>query len=319
MTQTQGGAGPSTNRFSSDDLAALSPKRTPRREAQVGLFVILGVVSILIILFQLTDPGMFRGRYNLTAVVDDAQGIRRGDAVQLRGVNIGRIRGFQIGSGGVELRLELQGEYRVPVDSRAELTQGGGLLGDMVVAITPGTSEEMLRDGDRIAVERTGEGLFDMAGDLAGRADLVMSRVQQLLSEATISSMASSARDLEALTAELAAMAVEQRQQMGVLTASLGRSAQGLEASATRPELARAIARTDSMTIRLDAATSSLQAASASMEDLMARVNSGEGTLGRLTRDDELYERLNQAVASVNALTEDIRENPRRYINVRVF
>jgi hypothetical protein len=94
---------------------------------------------------------------------------------------------------------------------------------------------------------------------------------------------------------------------------------QGLEASATRPELARAIARTDSMTIRLDAATTSLQAASASMEDLMARVNSGEGTLGRLTRDDELYERLNQAVASVNALTEDIRENPRRYINVRVF
>jgi hypothetical protein len=82
----------------------------------------------------------------------------------------------------VQLRLELQGEYRVPVDSRAELTQGG-LLGDMVVAITPGSSTEVLRDGDVIQLERTGEGLFAAAGGMAERADLVLARAQQLLSE----------------------------------------------------------------------------------------------------------------------------------------
>jgi phospholipid/cholesterol/gamma-HCH transport system substrate-binding protein len=306
------------NRISPEGLAALSPKRTPRREAQVGLFVILGVVSILVILFTLTDPGMFRGRYNVTALVNDAQGIRRGDAVQLQGVNIGRVRGFRIGADGVQLRLELQGEHRVPVDSRAELTQGG-LLGDMVVSITPGSSTEVLRDGDVIQLERTGEGLFAAAGGMAERADLVLASAQQLLSEQTVSALAATAQSLQALTAEMSTMAVEQRQQMAALTASLGRSAAGLEASATRPELARAIARTDSMTIRLDAASASLQEASGSMAALMTRVESGEGTLGRLTADDELYERMNAAVASVNALTEDIRENPRRYINVRVF
>jgi phospholipid/cholesterol/gamma-HCH transport system substrate-binding protein len=317
MAKTTNGGG-ATGRLTPDGLAELSPKRTPRREAQVGLFVILGILSILIILFQLTDPGMFRGRYNVTGLVDDAQGIRRGDAVQLQGVNIGRVRGFSIGPNGVQLRLELQGEYRVPADSRAELTQGG-LLGDMVVSITPGTSDQMLRDGDILQMERTGEGLFAAAGDLAGRADTVMMRMQALLSEQTVVALATTAQELQALTAELGRMAVEQRQQFATLTASLNRSAAGVEASATRPELARAIARTDSMTIRLDAATASLQQATGSMSALMTRVESGQGTLGKLTADEELYDRMNAAVTSVQALTDDIRENPRRYINVRVF
>jgi phospholipid/cholesterol/gamma-HCH transport system substrate-binding protein len=319
MTQTStGGRVAAPVRLDAEGIAALSPRRTPRREAQVGLFVIVGVLSLLVILFQLTDPGMFRGRYNVIAVVDDAQGIRRGDAVQLQGVNIGRVRGFSMGRDGVHVRLELQGRYRVPVDSRAELTQGG-LLGDMVVAITPGRSEQALKDGDLIQVERAGEGLMSVAGGLAGRADTVMLRAQQLLSEGTVASMAAAARDLQVLVGEMAAMALEQRSQVAGLTASLQRSAAGLEASTTRPELARAIARTDSLTLRLAAASGSLEQASASLAALTSRVEGGEGTLGKLTADDELYRNLNEAVESLTALTTDIRENPRRYINVRVF
>jgi phospholipid/cholesterol/gamma-HCH transport system substrate-binding protein len=317
QTKKNGGGTPPT-RLTAEGIEALTPRRTPRREAQVGLFVILGVFSILVILFQLTDPGMFRGRYHVTALVDDAQGIRRGDAVQLQGVSIGRVRGFQLADEGVRLRLELQGRYPVPVDSRAELTQGG-LLGDMVVAITPGSSDRLLADGGVLRLERTGENLMDAAGGIAGRADDVLMRAQQLLSQNTLESMAGSARDMQVMMAEMAALATEQRQQIAALTASLQRSAQGLEASATRPELARAIARTDSLTLRLDAASGSLEQAGASLAALTARVERGDGTLGRLTTDDELYRNLNDAVLGINALTADIRENPRRYINVRVF
>lgn len=317
MAKTKhGGAAPS--RLTAEGIDALSPRRTPRREARVGLFVIVGVLSVLVILFQLTDPGMFRGRYNVTAMVDDAQGIRRGDAVQLQGVSIGRVRGFELADDGVRLTLELQGRYPVPADSRAVLTQGG-LLGDMVVAIAPGSSPRTLADGGILRIERTGDDLMTVAGGIAERADSVLVRAQTLLSQRTLEAMAASARDLQVLMAEMAALAVEQRQQIGSLTASLQRSAAGIEATATRPELARALARTDSMTLRLDAATGSLQQASASLASLTARVEGGEGTLGKLTSDDELYRNLNAAVASLNELTADIKANPRRYINVSVF
>ena len=73
------------------------------------------------------------------------------------------------------------------------------------------------------------------------------------------------------------------------------------------------------MSLRLDAATASLQQASTSIASLVGRIESGEGTLGKLMHDDQLYNNLNNAVNGLNQLTTDIRQNPRRYINVSVF
>ena len=74
------------------DALPLPPSRGQSREAMVGLFVILGVAAVLITLYTLTDAAMFRGRYFVRTLVPDAGGIRRGDPVQMRGVNIGRVQ-----------------------------------------------------------------------------------------------------------------------------------------------------------------------------------------------------------------------------------
>ena len=95
----------------------------------VGVFLILGMICILAALFILTDAAIFRGRYIVTTNVPDAGGIRRGDPVQMLGVNIGRVQRFKIDPKGVSIRLELEGEYDVPADStvllRAERAGGG--------------------------------------------------------------------------------------------------------------------------------------------------------------------------------------------------
>lgn len=295
----------------------MAPMRTPRREVHVGIFVIVGVLAVLTALFALTDPGMLRGRYHVTTVVQDAGGIRKGDPVRLKGVNIGRIRDFQIENAGVRVTMELNREYPVPADSRISVVSGG-LLQSMIAEVIPGQSPERLGDGDELPSVDTPT-LTATAEQLGDNADAVLLRAQALLSDQTVTAVGASAQQMQELLTQLTALAAEQRGQLAALTTSLQRSAVGLEASATRPELARAIARTDSMTLRLDAASGSLQQASASLATLTARVEGGEGTLGRLTADDELYRNLNAAVTSLNELTADIRENPRRYINVRVF
>lgn len=300
----------------------MAPMRTPRREVHVGIFVVIGILAVLVALFALTDPGTFRGRYYVHTVVQDAGGIRKGDPVQMKGVNIGRIRDFVIDGSGVRVSMELQHDdgYVVPADSRIAIVSGG-LLQSMVAEIVPGTSNQPLRDGALLpsAEQPTLTGTVET---LSAGADTVLLRAQALLSEQNIGAVGASAQQMQALLVQLTALAADQRTQLNALTTSLQRSAQGLEGTVSavnQPELARAIARTDSMTIRLDAATGSLQQASASLATLVQRVDSGEGTLGRLTRDDELYQNMNAAVNSLNQLTTDIRENPRKYINVSVF
>jgi phospholipid/cholesterol/gamma-HCH transport system substrate-binding protein len=62
--------------------------------------------------------------------------------------------------------------------------------------------------------------------------------------------------------------------------------------------------------------------ANRSLENLnktLAQVNEGQGTLGKLTKNDSLYRNLNEAAADLDSLLIDVRENPKRYINFSVF
>src|SRR5687767_11435110 len=132
----------------------------------VGVFLILALVAGLAALFILTDAAIFRGRYIVSTNVPDAGGIRRGDPVQMLGVNIGRVQRFKIDPRGVEIRLELQGEYDVPADSTV-LLKSSGLLGGMIAEIVPGKSTQELKGGDTLP-GKTEEQMMNSVNRLAG-------------------------------------------------------------------------------------------------------------------------------------------------------
>ncbi|HYH82209.1 MAG TPA: MlaD family protein [Longimicrobium sp.] len=300
-------------------MATVQPTRSPRREVQVGIFVLAGILSVIAALFILTDPGTFRGRYQVSTVLQDAGGIRLRDPVQQNGVNIGRVTDLSLNAdGAVVMKMELEDKYRFPVDSRVQLA-AKGLLGEIVAEIRPGRAAEKADDGDVLASGSGQNGLAGQAQMLGGKADTLLTSANQMLSPQTVGAVQASAQELQLMLASLQAMAAEQRAQLNTLTGSLNRSARGFESTATRPELARAIARTDSISIRLDAATRSLNQATGSMAVVMGRLERGEGTMGKLMTDDSLYTNLNSAVNNLSQLTNDIRANPKKYLSVSVF
>ena len=304
-------------RLTEEELLSALPPRSTNREVRVGLFVLIGVAAFLIALFTFTDVGTFRGRYYVTTTVADAGGVRRGDPVQMRGVNIGRVVGFGMVPEGVEIRLELYNEYDVPEGSAAHL-KSSGLLGGMTVDVIPGTSPEHLEDGD-VLPGTSAEGLLSSAESLGVEADTVLRRITALLAPQAIGAVHGSAAELQTLLVELNAVASRQRQELAALSASLRRSAEGLEGVTTGPELARAVARVDSLTVRMNETTASLDVAARSLDTVLGRIERGEGTLGRLSVDEALYTNLNTAVTNVNALVVDIRENPKRYLDIGIF
>ncbi|MDE6381960.1 MAG: hypothetical protein K2L57_03735, partial [Muribaculaceae bacterium] len=49
------------------------------------------------------------------------------------------------------------------------------------------------------------------------------------------------------------------------------------------------------------------------------QLNSQTSTLGKLTNDPELYDRLNKVSADIDSLVLDIKKNPKRYISIKLF
>jgi phospholipid/cholesterol/gamma-HCH transport system substrate-binding protein len=300
------------------------PPRGKHREVWVGLFVIGGVLATVVTLAVMTDAALFRGRYIITSNVPNASGIRKGDPVQMRGVNIGRILGFKIGGQGVDLRLEIEGEYPIPKDSRVEI-KASGLLGGMVAEVIPGASPKNVTWGDSIP-GATGVGLFDKMDELAGEADKVAKRVQGLLSDEMVRDLQGGAAGARQSLESLQAILKEQRGELRGLSASLRRSAEGLERVTTGPELERTTKRVDELVGRLDGTLSTLDRSSKSLESILARMDRGEGTLGKLSTDETLYKKaseatanLNKATVELNKLLADFQEHPRKYINLKVF
>jgi ABC-type transporter Mla subunit MlaD len=247
------------------------------REARVGLFAIVGLFAAWFALMTLTSPALFRGRYLLRTSVPDAAGIRNGDPVRMRGVNIGRVVGFGIGTHGVELRLEIEKAY-------------------------------------------------DKVQSLAGEADKVTTRLQGLISDDTIRNVRDSSGQMSKLLRQVSGVVSDQRGEVQALSASLRKSAEGMERVTTGPELERVVKQVDDLSRRMDGLVVNLDRSATSLDAILGRLDHGEGTLGKLSRDAVLYDRASQAATDfdkaaieLEKLVEDIRRQPKKYINLKVF
>ncbi len=319
MTETPA-TGAQRPRLTDEELARTAPKRSGAKDVRIGIFVLVGIIAFVAILFLLTDPATMRGRYMLVTTVVDAGGVRRGDPVQMRGVIIGRINGFEMMENGrVAIRMELEGEWKIPLGSSTRLG-ASSLFGGRTMEVLPSDQASNHAAWDTLPGSESGGGLMDSAEELSDQATAVLERLQALLDEPTVTAVQGSAEELAALLTETSAMVGEQRSTLRSLTQSLARSAEGLEdAAAAGPDAARAIARADSAMAVLAEAGTNLDRAAVSLQAMLERIDRGEGTLGRLATDDALYVNANRAAESLATLLDEVRANPGKFINVSIF
>lgn len=306
---------------SDEEILKSTPRGSGGKEAQVGAFVLLGLVSFVVVLFWMTDPATLRGRYMLVTEVDHAGGVRGGDPVQMQGVNVGRVHDFEmLDDNRVVITMEIEGEWAIPIGSETVMGEAG-LFGGRSLEIVRGPGPGVYAEGDTLVGEgATGSGLLSSVDELSGQARTVLGSLNTMLNDSTVDAVQGSARELRTLLTQLSAVADEQRVALRDLTNNLSAAAEGLEsASAAGPEIASAAARADSAMVQLQATSESLDAATASLTTILDRMERGEGTLGRLSVDESLYVNMNTAAETLTALLADLQENPNKYINVSIF
>ena len=228
MSDTESGR----KKASEQEILAATPRSSGGKEAQVGVFVLTGLITFIIVLFWMTDPATFRGRYMLVTEVTNAGGVRSGDPIQMRGVNVGRVHGFEmIENSRVVITMEIEGEWEIPVGSETRMGEAG-LFGGRVLEIEQGAGPGNYAAFDTIPGESAvGSGLLSSVDDLGIQAGDVLAQIDAMLSEEMVGTVQGSAAELQSLLFELSAMTREQRGALSDLTTSLANAAEGLEAA----------------------------------------------------------------------------------------
>ena len=128
-------------------------------ELMVGMFIAAGAAALFVLAMRVSNLSSFStgDTYHLTARFENVGGLKVRSAVTVGGVNVGRVTGIDYDSERFQavVSLEVENRYnRFPEDPAAAIYTAG-LLGEQYVALEPGGSEEVLKDGSQIELTQS--------------------------------------------------------------------------------------------------------------------------------------------------------------------
>jgi phospholipid/cholesterol/gamma-HCH transport system substrate-binding protein len=286
--------------------------RKKRNAVAVGLLTLVAAVVFVWGMYWLLGTPILQGGMDIVVRLDDGGGLRRGDRVQLQGVDVGSVQNITLVRPGVIAQLRLRDDLLLAADTRAAVK--GDVFGAHTIELYPGSALVRLTDGDTIAGVAA-PGLPQIAAALGARAQSVLLGADTLL---TGQAMA----DLQATASVLPSSAVELRDafvELRLAAAALRRSAEGVESVGAGDAVVRALAEVEASARSLGNAAGAMERSLGSFASVTEKIDQGQGTLGRLVNDPTLYVNISEAIREVTALAADIRERPRRYFEVRIF
>jgi phospholipid/cholesterol/gamma-HCH transport system substrate-binding protein len=286
--------------------------QTQRNLIAVGLMTLLAMGFFVWGMYYLLGSPMLRGGMDLVVQLDDGAGVRRGDRVQLQGVDVGSVTDVRLAPPGVAVRLRLQSGLLLPNDTRASVK--GDVFGAHYIELLPGSGHARLQDRDTIYGTATPQ-LATLAAELGGRVQAVLGRADTLLSDQAVSDVHATAAVLPASANEL----LLAFQELRFAAAALRRTAEGVHDARTGESVSRAVGEVEASARSFNAAAVEMERSLAAFSSVMGKIDGGQGTLGRLVNDASLFDNMNETLREVSALATDIRERPRRYLELRIF
>ena len=290
-----------------------------RDEVLVGLLVTVAIVVTVLGSLWLARGGLSKG-YPLYAKFPWGAGLKQGQPVLLVGVNVGYVDEVDLHQDGILVTtLRIAKNYQVPITSKAAVVPNG-IFGDQAVAVTPSKPDpRSFKPGDTIPIGPSTPGI----SELTTKADSITRSVnaittaleQQLVAQGGIRDLRNTIGATNRLVTEFAAIASEQSRQLTATMTSLRRATTAIDPAkvdSTVSNLRTASANMAEMSAQLKATSGKLDA-------IIAKVDSGNGTAAKLLNDPGVYNDVRTLLARMDSLVADIKKNPKRYINVKIF
>lgn len=300
------------------------------KEFKVGT---LAIVSITILYFGfnfLKGVDFLSSTNTYYALYENIGGLKPSNPIIINGFpagRVGEIEFLQYNGNKILVSLEIEDNIRVNSGSTARL-YNMDFMGSKAIELKLNTeSVNFHEDGDTLlSYVDEGLGALLQEGEKLVTEDLniTISRLNNLLeSLAGNSSKINTTLDnLSATSGELKSVLMRNGNNLDATFLNLKESTDVLESALVKLEstLKKTDTFADSLNnLQLNAVVKDLQGLVGNLNENITALSDQKGTLGKLIHDDSVYTNLNKAVADLDSLLVDIKENPGRYVNISVF
>jgi phospholipid/cholesterol/gamma-HCH transport system substrate-binding protein len=300
-------------------------------ETKVGALTAIAI-TVLILGFNFLK-GKSTGGNDVFAVFPNVEKLTTSNPVFINGLQVGKVTGIKEkdkNMSGIVVTITLTKDLNIPRNSVATLNSE--LLGTTAVNIFLGNGNDLLKEGDTIRTERA-LGLTDKLQKSIDPAinninktllslDDVLQKLNTILDPNTrnnlqgiVANLAASSASLQQLLNTESGMLAKTIGNLNTITSNFAHNGPKIDSTLSNLQSA-----TDKLAkARIDEAISTLNRTMTKLEGAISKLDSKDGTAGALLNDRQLYDEVRRTNRSLTILLDDVRTNPKRYINISLF
>lgn len=297
-------------------------------EVKTAILVIMAVLVFIWGYSFLKGKDLFSSDRTFYALYDNVEGLAPSAPVTLNGLMIGQVHSITPAAKKGLIQVEIQvnnNDIFISKTSHAILYQPS-LIGGKQVALKPDYSNTVpAEDGDYLdgnvepgMLDSVGEQLSPLQTKVEATvqtADTLLHNVNNVFDRQTQVNLRNAIADLSKTMKEFSQATQSLNGMIAGNRAKIDRTFDNINTTTTN--LASI---TDSInSANLGQTVKRLETTLANVDNLLNEVQSGKGTIGKLLKDEEMYNNLNGASNELKELLADIKNNPKRYVHFSVF
>ena len=290
------------------------------KEVKIALVAIAGVVVLFFGMNFLKGLNIFSSEDNYYVQFSDITGLSSSSPVYADGFKVGVVKDIIYDyshTEGSKVLIGVDKQLRIPQGSSAEIVSDmlGNVKVNLLLANNPrekvapgGLIKGMINNGAMGKLQD----MVPAVEKMLPKLDSIMTSLNAILADPAIRQ---SLHNVQAITDNLTTSTA----QLNTLMAGLNKNVPGMMAKANN-----VLDNTETLTANLaavDVASTMRQVDQtiANVQQLTAKLNSKEGSLGLLMNDTQLYDNLNSTMRNADSLVIDLRQHPKRYVHFSVF
>lgn len=311
------------------------------REFKTGTVILVAALILYYGTSFLKGDDFFKKGIEVHSVYTKTGGITKSQKVTINGFAIGKVIDVSLhpdNSGKIIVKFNIDTDYPIASNTVAEI-RSSDLLGAKEIALVLGDGAAMVENGDTLKSsleESISETINKEVLPVKLKAEELLASIDTAISiftgflggdietdfKESFSSVNKSLTNLGEITEKINIYLEENNDAIGSATKNIEKMTITLDEN--RDELNRVfnnIANISDTIAQANAgeAVRSLSSTSIRLDKIVKSLENGEGTLGKLVSSDSLYFDIDRTVNSLDKLLLDIREHPKRYVELSIF
>lgn len=305
-------------------------------ETKIGILTVVGLAILILGFSYLKGNDVFSSSNKFYAIYRNVEGLTLSKPILVNGFQIGHVSNMtlQTESGFTIVEFKVDPKYPIPANTLARL-ESTDLLGSKAIIFELGNSRELAENKDTLRADIQGS-LAQSLQPVQRKAEILMDKVDSSLAainkilnpefqrnvDRSFLSIANSLQTLEGTTKKIDRLVGAQSGHIDAIMSNAEALTVSLRASTGRLNTTTANFERLSTDLANSNIKGTLDNANKAMGDLqatIAKINSGQGSLGLLLNDNSMYNNLNSASANLNNLFIDLKAHPKRYVSFSVF